>query len=96
VTYDTNGTTITISLLESTVTNSMGRDDNSLVLAVKEKTATTYQDQVESGAVLTSGVAVSVPLPTNFTIQMGDTLRVTTTFGEGAGLDPTAPCYIKF
>lgn len=89
------GASIAIDKLTTTVTNALQRNANKLTLSVKAKGATTYDLRVSSGPILTSGVAVSVPLPPSFVVQQGDTLRIDTVFDEGSALDPSAPCFIK-
>lgn len=89
------GTSVAIASLKTTVTNALQRNANKLTVSVKTKSGTTYDLRVTSGPILTSGVAVSVPLPPSFVVQQGDTLRIDTVFDEGTALDPSAPCFIK-
>lgn len=96
LTYDPMGTDFLLKTFEATVTNSLQRSGNSVVVAVKQGAAGTYVDKFSSGPVLANGVKTSVPVPANLTVKAGDTVRVTTTFDEGSALDPFAPCFMKF
>jgi hypothetical protein len=94
--YTRDGGKVDVESLTTLVTNSLHRDGNNVKVFLKASGASTYTPLFESGNILTSGASVSVPLPPNFTLDLGDTLRIDAYFDEDTMMSPAAPCYMFF